>query len=140
VNISVVLLCLCLSLLAAASAMLFLSAYRQPKQRGRKRGTTFIDDAGHAFWVGDNEPIKLPIYSGEIDHWMYKPGVRFAYLIPDPNAEMPHFDTLVPAWWAGDCWRVVEVYLQTGKHTISGVTYGLQAALDILGEDTWTTF
>ena len=130
----------CLFLLVVAFGLLVLSAYRQLEQRGKK-GMVLSDVTGRAHWIGESEVIKLPVYVGTIDHWMYKPFKRLAYLIPDPDAPEPCPNSNNKALWlAGDCWRVVEIRIKEGKHTIGGTIYGLQQAQVYLMEDTWTTF
>ena len=129
----------CLFLLVVAFGLLVLSAYRQLEQRGKK-GVVLSDVTGQAHWIGESEVIKLPVYIGTIDHWMYKPGKRLAYLIPDPDASEPRFGMHRAAWLSGDCWRLVEIRIKENKHTISKTIYGLHWAQAILMEDTWTTF
>ena len=129
----------CLFLLVVAFGLLVLSAYRQLEQRGKK-GMVLSDVTGRAHWIGESEVIKLPVYIGTIDHWMYKPGKRLAYLIPDPDALEPYVGMRRAAWLSGDCWRLVEIRIKENKHTISKTIYGLHWAQAILMEDTWTTF
>jgi len=129
----------CLFLLVVAFGLLVLSAYRQLEQRGKK-GVVLSDVTGQAHWIGESEVIKLPVYIGTIDHWMYKPGKRLAYLIPDPDALEPYVGMRRAAWLSGDCWRLVEIRIKENKHTISKTIYGLHWAQAILMEDTWTTF
>ena len=135
----VVVLCIYVFVLLVVIAIGVRGIYHQLKPRGKK-GVVLSDVTGQAHWIGESEVIKLPVYIGTIDHWMYKPGKRLAYLIPDPDALEPYVGMRRAAWLSGDCWRVVEIRIKEGKHTIGGTIYGLQQAQVYLMEDTWTTF
>ena len=135
----VVVLCIYVFVLLVVIAIGVRGIYHQLKPR-EKKGVVLSDVTGQAHWIGESEVIKLPVYIGTIDHWMYKPGKRLAYLIPDPDASEPRFGMHRAAWLSGDCWRLVEIRIKENKHTISKTIYGLHWAQAILMEDTWTTF
>ena len=135
----VVVLCIYVFVLLVVIAIGVRGIYHQLKPR-EKKGVVLSDVTGQAHWIGESEVIKLPVYIGTIDHWMYKPGKRLAYLIPDPDALEPRFGMHRAAWLSGDCWRLVEIRIKENKHTISKTIYGLHWAQAILMEDTWTTF
>jgi len=135
----VVVLCIYVFVLLVVIAIGVRGIYHQLKPR-EKKGVVLSDVTGQAHWIGESKVIKLPVCIGTIDHWMYKPGKRLAYLIPDPDASEPRFGMHRAAWLSGDCWRMVEIRIQAGKHTISRTIYGLGNAKCSLLEDTWTTF